>query len=463
MSSFVMLCGVSWASLSAELDAVDVSKALGLIIYERMYRYQREAIVSNARFRWYCWSRQIGKSDGISFRRISRGIARKRNQLFLSAGERQSRELMMKAKQHCEMLRLAFKYSEQDGGVFEDVKYRSLEIKIPDAGIRIIGLPANPMTARGFTGDVFLDEFAMHMCDREIWAAMFPSVMRGQGELDVASTPKGKQNMFYELAANPAFEHQTVTIHDAIEQGLPDVDPDELQRAIGDPEMWRQEFLCEFIDEATAFLTLDVIRACENESLPYDLDLDELANHKGDVLVGVDIGRTHDLTVIWALDCVAGQLTSLGLIELQGVPFREQYHVLCRVLECKCVRKCCVDATGLGMQLAEELTQRFGEYRVEGHQFTANLKEEMAGKLRVKMEDKAVAIPADRKLRNDLHSIEKSVTVDGRIRLRAIRREGSHADRFWALALAVYGAADDLGPIECEMGPELPAAGARAI
>lgn len=34
---------------------------------------------------------------------------------------------------------------------------------------RIIGLPANPETARGFTGDVLLDEFAMHAFDREIW------------------------------------------------------------------------------------------------------------------------------------------------------------------------------------------------------------------------------------------------------------------------------------------------------
>ena len=74
----------------------------------------------------------------------------------------------------------------------------------------------------------------------------------------------------------------------------------------------------------------------------------------------------------------------------------------------------------------------------------------MAGKLRVRMEEKSVHIPADRKIRDDLHSIEKSVTMDGHIRLRATRTEGSHADRFWALALATYAAADEGGPVEIE-------------
>jgi len=52
------------------------------------------------------------------------------------------------------------------------------EILLP-TGARIIALPANPYTARGFTGDVLLDEFAMHQKDRDIWAALFPTVMRG--------------------------------------------------------------------------------------------------------------------------------------------------------------------------------------------------------------------------------------------------------------------------------------------
>jgi phage FluMu gp28-like protein len=428
-----------------------------------MLPYQRRAIMSEARFRWSCWSRQVGKSFTGGFRRIIRGIARRRDQLFLSAGMRQSRELMIKAQQHCRALDILFRARETRKGVFDGATYNQLEIELPQAGIRIIGLPANPDTARGFTGDVFLDEFAVHEHDREIWGAMFPSVSRGGGEIDVASTPRGRQNKFYELLDNDSFAHDTITIDDALAQGLRDVDRDELHRAMGDEMLYRQEFLCEFVDEATAFLTLEMIQGCEDDRLPRYLDIDELTKQRGDVLVGVDVGRHHDLTVIWAIEAVGGQLWTRGLIEMQNRPFAEQRDVLCRILDCRCVRKVGVDATGLGMQLAEELTDRYGEHRVEGHTFTANLKEEMAGKLRVKIEAGALRIPPAREIRNDLHSVEKSATLDGHIRLRATRQEGSHADRFWAVALAVYAAAEPAAVYEYEGAPPPISRGLRAF
>ena len=440
------------AKVSAPGRVVDPFAA---IMDDVLLPYQREDVISNDRFRWNCWSRQTGKSFGKSFRRIVRGIARKKNQFILSAGGTQSKEVIMKARQHCQALKMAFEMSEETAGIFEGNTYNQTVIHLPEAGIRIVGLPANPLTARGFTGDVFLDEFAMHVYDREIWAAMFPSVMRGGGELDVASTPKGKQNMFYGLAENPAFAHQTVTIHDAIAQGLTGVDPHGLREALGDELLWRQEFLCEFIDEATAFITLDMIRACEDPSLPRELDVKALAELKGDVVVGVDVGRTRDLTVIWALQAIGKQLISLGLIELHNTTFRSQNEILSEILDCKCVRRCGIDSSGLGMQLAEQLTERYGAHRVEGHTFSALLKEQMAGALRVRLEARSLAIPADPQIRDDLHSVEKSVTVDGKIRLRAKRKEGSHADRFWAVALAVDAAGTAPGPAEAVTGREM--------
>ena len=72
--------------------------------------------------------------------------------------------------------------------------------------------------------------------------------------------------------------------------------------------------------------------------------------------------------------------------------------------------------------------------------FTAALKAQIASELRIKFTDKLIAIPVDDKIRNDLHSIRKLVTSAGNIRLDAPREEGSHADRFWAAALAASAA-----------------------
>ena len=398
--------------------------------------YQREDVECGARFRWNCWARQTGKSFTKSLRRILRGLQRRRTQVFLSAGERQSRELMTKARQHCEALKIATDY--YDSGFFKDLSIKKLEMVLP-GGVRIIGLPANPQTARGFTGDVFLDEFAMHAFDREIWAAMFPTLLRGDGELDVASTPKGRGNVFYQLRDNEQFSTSMLTLPGAIAQGL-DVDADEVKRAMDDETLYRQEFLCEFIDETTAFLTYDQIAGCVDATLAGHTEVKPLADDPRELFVGVDVGRLRDLTVVWVLARAGDVLTTVAVFELAGAPFRRQFELLCEVLAFRRVRRCCIDAGGLGMQLAEQAVERFGGHRVEAVVFTAALKSQMAGGLRIAVEAGRIRIPNDERIRNDWHSVERTVTESGHFRLSAPRREGSHADRFWAAALAVHAA-----------------------
>lgn len=422
--------------------------------------YQKRLVENGFRFTWTNWSRQIGKSTTLTLRRVMRGLERQRNQILLSAGERQSRELMLKVKQHVEAFKIAFEWKEHD--LFEGVSFKQLEIAIPQRRMRIIGLPANPNTARGFTGDVLLDEFALHQHDREIWASVFPTVLRGDGELDICSTPKGRQNMFYRLRDNDQFAHSTVTIDDAIADGL-DVDREMLRSAMDDDELFRQEFLCEFVDEATAFLTYEMIGECEDDSLERTLDLGTLAAHKGDVVVGIDIGRKKDLTVIWPFEVVDRTLRSLGLVELQATPFGEQFERISKVVRSRCVRRVVIDASGLGMQLAEQLVTRFGEHSVEGCTLTGPFKEQIASRMRNRFIDKLIRIPVDERIRNDLHSIRKTVTAAGNVRLDAPREEGSHADRFWAAALACHAAADGGGPIEVEYGSPFGGQGLRDL
>jgi phage FluMu gp28-like protein len=427
--------------------------------------YQRADVESPARFRWNCWARQTGKSFTKSLRRVMRGLDRRRNQIFLSAGERQSRELMDKARQHCQTLQIACEYHERE--YLNDLGIRQLEIVLP-GGVRVIGLPANPLTARGYTGDVLLDEFAMHVQDREIWASILPTVLRGDGEVDIASTPHGRGNLFYELQSNAQFSTSMLTLPQAIAQGL-DVDADEMRRAIGDEELYRQEFLCEFLDESTAFLTYEQIAACMDPAMTVHRSLPALSAEQRELFAGVDVGRLRDLTVIWVLASEWGMLNSergmdssrdpafriphstlstVAVIELSQAPFREQFDQLSQLLALRSVRRCCIDAGGLGMQLAEQCVEHFGAHRVEPIVFTAALKSQLASSLRIAVEGRRIRIPLDERIRNDWHSLERSVTQSGHFRLSAPRREGSHADRFWAAALALHAADGATGGVE---------------
>ncbi|MFQ5489435.1 MAG: terminase large subunit domain-containing protein [Phycisphaerae bacterium] len=421
--------------------------------------YQRDDVESEARFRWCCWSRQTGKSFTKSLRRLLRGLRRRRNQIFLSAGERQSTELMQKVRQHCQALKIAHEFTGST--YFSRTGFRQLEVALP-GGVRIIGLPANPQTARGFTGDVFLDEFAMHAYDRQIWAAMFPSILRGGGELDVASTPKGRSNVFYRLRQNDRFDKSVVTLPQAVQQGL-DVDVEDIRRSMGDEQLFRQEFLCEFLDEATAFLTYDQIAACQDGSLNRTVPVAELGAAGYDLYCGVDLGRRKDLTVIWVLARQGDNLVTQSVYELANEPFRRQYALLSEVLSLKTLRRCCIDAGGLGMQLAESAVEDFGGHRVEAVTFTAAFKSQLAGALRIAVEEARIRIPADEDIRNDWHSLERSVSAGGQMRFDASRSQGSHADRFWAAALAVHAAGQaPTSRIEWSQGKALTFAGRGA-
>ncbi|MBN1489384.1 MAG: terminase family protein [Phycisphaerae bacterium] len=407
--------------------------------------YQREDVESAARFNWCCWSRQIGKSFTKSLRRLLRGLERGRNQVFLSAGERQSRELMLKTQQHCRALQIAAELHSHDW--LAGVEFRHLEIRLP-GDIRIIGLPANPQTVRGFTGDVFLDEFAMHQDDREIWAAVFPTILRGDGELDVASTPKGVGNLFASLRGNDRFRHSVVTLYDAVAQGL-ELDPEEIRLSMNDETLFRQEFLCEFLDEVNAFLTYELIACCEEDACSREIDWAALATRKHGVFVGVDVGRRRDLTVFWVLTTAGDALTTLGVLELRNEPFREQYALLQRLLAMRAVERCCIDATGIGMAMAEAAQDDFGSARVEAVMFSPGVKDRLATGLKRRMEDRTLRVPADRAIREDLHAVRWDATAGALGRFVVVPGGDSHADRFWALALAVRAAdGGSVGPVE---------------
>lgn len=410
----------------------------------RLLPYQAAAVNRAVRLTWTNWARQTGKSTTFALRRVLRGIRRGRLQVLLSAGERQSRELMAKVANLCGDLGAACRVREARGGLGS---VRKLDAALAGA-LRLVGLPANPMTARGYSGDLFLDEFSMHRDDKAIWAALFPSLMRGSGELDVASTPRGRKNAFHRLLGNALFSHETMSIHEAVGLGLA-VDVDSLRATMDDPVAFRQEFECEFVDEATAFISDALITRCQDASLSKRPDEARLGTREAAIYAGVDVGRVRDLTVIWIWETTRdGFHLTRGVIELAGAPFATQRAELDGLLARPSVRRCAIDRTGLGAQLAEELAARFGEQRVEPVNFTAETKSEMAGRLRVLAERSMLRIPVDEAIRRDWHSLERIVTAAGNVRFEADRGRGGHSDRFWAAALGLHAAGKPRGVIE---------------
>jgi phage FluMu gp28-like protein len=126
------------------------------------------------------------------------------------------------------------------------------------------------------------------------------------------------------------------------------------------------------------------------------------------------------------------------MICLEKQKFETQEAVLYELLSLPALRRACIDRTGIGFQFVERAQQRFGQYKVEAVNFTAPVKEELAYPVRAAFEDRSVRIPNEGKVRSDLRSIRKETTAAGNVRFAADRGPNGHADRFWALALALH-------------------------
>lgn len=417
--------------------------------------YQRRWIEDDSRFKIGMFSRQTGKTfstGGECADDCFRGWIedRRTRWVILSRGERQAAEMMTEVikpftKALYEVYNTLLKGGEpafsegefrapQESG--PDAVYKALEVAFPN-GSRITALPANPDTARGFSANVILDEFAFHAKSRDIWAALFPVISKGRQKLRVISTPNGKGNKFYELmtAQDSVWSRHVVDIYQAVAEGL-DRDVDMLRRGMADEDAWAQEYELKWLDEASAWLDYDLISSCECNSagIP-DLYMG------GMCFVGVDIAARNDLFVIWVLELVGDVLVTREIIARRRISFAEQDDLLAGVMRRYRVVRVAMDQTGMGEKPVEDAKRRHGEDRVQGVLFSAATKLDLATTMKERFQDRRVRIPAgDAVLRADLHSIKSQVGVTGIRRLVADGDSDGHADRFWAGALAISAA-----------------------
>ncbi len=215
-----------------------------------------------------------------------------------------------------------------------------------------------------------------------------------------------------------------------------------------DEEQWLQEDCCVPADESAAFISYEMLDACADPAIQL-MSVPELMGYaahcaqgasagKCALYLGVDVARKTDLCVFDIGEKIGDVVWDRARLELSGRTFSEIEAELHRLLHLSAIKRACIDATGLGMQLAEQAKEKFG-WKVEPVTFTAPVKEELAFELRADLQDRKVRIASDDKLFADLHAIKKQVTSSGNIRFGGETGD-SHCDRFWAKALRQHAA-----------------------
>jgi len=395
-------------------------------------------------------SRQIGISHANDYHSVivASGPEARFDVFISSRDEIQARLSLENCKRLADLLHIAA--TDLGEVVFDRENNLSAYVLQFANGRRIYSLSSNPNALAGKCGHVKIDEFALHQDQRLLYRVAKPVTTWG-GTLSIISTHRGERSVFNELIrditqnGNPmGWSLHTVPIQKAVEQGLverinarsgrTESRADFLKRIRAeciDEEQWLEEYCCQPADERTAFLSYDMVTACETDDCLRDFDY--LRNSPNLLFLGMDTGRKKDLTVIDVGEKIGDVIWDRLRVELQNKTFAEQEFELFRLLELRRLHRASLDATGLGMQLAERARSRFG-WKVEAITFTAAAKADMAYKLRADFESKTLRIARDPELRNDLRALSRQITDDGNIRFGG-ESEGSHCDRFWAKAL----------------------------
>ena len=325
-------------------------------------------------------------------------------------------------------------------------------------GRRVVAMTSAPRAFRskGRNGDLAIIDEAAWVDDLEAVLKAALAFRVWGGRVHVISTHHGDASPFAALVRDvregrvPGALH-TVTLTDALGDGL----YRRICQATGQvwspaaEAAWEAELRSQYGAAAAeeldcvpaagggAWLAWQLLRAAEHAEAG-----DPARTGGGPVYLGVDIARRRDLWVAVAVERVGDVCWVRELRAHQGISFAAQADIIADLSDRYRPVRIAVDQTGMGEAVVEAWQGRFGRTRVEGVLLTGPRRLDLATTLREALEDRRLRLPDDEALRRDLHAVRADTGPTGAPRLVA-ERSGTdgHADRFWAVALAMAAAA----------------------
>lgn len=243
--------------LISALDPVRFSIAIGITPDEwqaEVLRYEGERLLLNC-------CRQSGKSTTTATKALHTALYNAKSMILCAAPSlRQSQELFKKIRANINAMKDPPKLIEDN----------ALSVTLANYS-RIIALPGDPATVRGYSSVtlLLLDE-AAQIAD-EFYNAVLPMLMVNKGTLIAMSTPFGKRGFFYEEWANGGSDWQRIAVDATQCPRFTAEQLDQQRRSMGDLA-YQQEFCCNFVDTSTQTFSSDAImRAFSDDVQPLDI------------------------------------------------------------------------------------------------------------------------------------------------------------------------------------------------
>jgi phage FluMu gp28-like protein len=432
------------------------------------FDFQRDFIDDYAS-RWciYRKPRQIGASMIQAHKALGKSLAVPRQfSLFISLMKDDAQEKIAYAKELYDAL-------AETVPVPAIVNASKTELQFSnDARLKAVYIPRGKSRA-----DIYIDEFAHVSQPRKLYRAALPIMSLG-GQLAIMSSVLHSGTMFQQIWEQEGgkFQHyKRHTIHwwdcpihcnnvplariEAAQMATPDRIKQfgtEILLEIYD-NMLEEDFRMEYemvpLDDDSALLPWGLILRCsptgEDAIKAFD-DLESVmryanrdASDPRPVVAGYDVGRRRD-TGEFHLGVAENEhhLFERYKRSFDNEPFQVQQDFLEQYLRWPNA-KLTIDETGLGMQMAEYLQDKFGEDKVIKMSFTNESKRVMATTLKRYMLQDRIRFQADKDANFQMHSIKRDVTKHGTVTYIVEQPETAdskrhHGDKFWGRAMMVH-------------------------
>lgn len=431
--------------------------------YRELYDYQKEFLRSKSKRIVGIYGRQSGKTTVAALKAIHFVYTRPNvTVLIVSKGLRQSM-IMFQVISNFILGNPILRKSV--------ARYTHTQIQLKN-GSKVIALPCSSDGAnlRGFTAHMVIADEAAFMPETVITNVIMPMLSTTDGTLILLSTPWGRNHVFYRCVMNPKYwvQHIPSTKCPKISKQF----LEEQRRELGELR-FNIEYMAQFIEDATAFFSQDLIRPAIDADYHILTDEEVLkAPEKkwfdGQYFLGADFGKRVDYSVVYLVRKVrqkvieenSGRATrtvypAYRTIYFKQFPLRTRLTDVCSWIEMLFnkfqISNACVDQTTMGEMLVERLKESC--MNIEGIVFEPRKKQDVMMHLYTMFEQERVIIPFDRELLAQINEQQYSFS---RVRTRKTTEiypeekgvivfyhpEGRHDDILMALALAIYAARD---------------------
>jgi hypothetical protein len=332
------------------------------LLFALIDRYPRCCVVA---------SRQLGKSETICRYSLAYALAVP-SQLILivSGGARQAKEILKRIKRIIKSNPIKIGLETAN----------STEVELFN-GSRIISLPNNPDTVRGYPAHfLFVDELDSIWDFIEFKAALFPSVSRVGGRIVCSGTFKGKKQL-YSLYAGEDGKPETKWPSTVLPVWVnPPADIGQQEHDLP-PSIFAQEFECVPFDAAGTLFPFEMYDACipRNSAGLAVIDYSDRTVLKDAIYFGGwDPAKLSDGSVFTGLELPANahKKRVRTLEDYSGLDYHTQAKEIRGLHDLFHYFKVKMDRTGVGEGPLELLQKQIGS-RCEGVTFTRNLKEQM--------------------------------------------------------------------------------------